>query len=654
MRRTASAFVNWITAGLVAVLAVCYLRPFFNGMKRSRNDHRLAGKKRGEKRRVTFCSAEGAGAPAKKARTEAAAAKRAGEVDRREKTRAAEAKKVAAAERRSIEKRRAAAAAKKATLEVAAAAKRVRAKAAAVKRENETAEKTKAAEAKKVATEEAAAAKQAQLMPAMSYKGWRDDADAIERMHIECPEEVPGALRTMRRKQQLHDGDRSHRYIQKLDALTPTLTYPGWEKDARAIEWPQAPQGCSIFFGGPLGDRNHRFDYKLESMRSKQQDSVRGPSSPSRSHENLRNLDKIVAKFELVPAVAYKAWRDDADAIERMHIDHPNRVPDALRTMRRKQQLHTGDRSHRYIRKLDALTPTLTYSAWEEDARELEWPQPKGSRMGLGTFFALCVRGEDIDAGLERMRRKQDIVCGRSHKNLRKLDEISAYLERVPAAKYKDWQLDADAIEHLYIECPHSVSAALRTMLRKQQLQIGDRSHQYIRKLDALIPTLTYSGWEGDVSELEWPQAGLSGLSLSVTTRDFDTKLERMRRKQDSVGGRSHANLRNLDEAVARLARGMQIPPSSAPSSNSASSSVLWDAKELPIESLIECILGGKTCALSCLGLQPGLCHPPEEIRTQFKVLALRVHPDKESHPRAEEAFVVVRAAYERLSRHSA
>ena len=46
MPRTASAFVNWIIAGLVAVLAVCYLRPFFNGMKRSRNDHRLAGKKR--------------------------------------------------------------------------------------------------------------------------------------------------------------------------------------------------------------------------------------------------------------------------------------------------------------------------------------------------------------------------------------------------------------------------------------------------------------------------------------------------------------------------------------------------------------------------------------------------------------------------------
>ena len=222
----------------------------------------------------------------------------------------------------------------------------------------------------------------------------------------------------------------------------------------------------------------------------------------------------------------------------------------------------------------------------------------------------------------------------------------------VPAASYKDWQNDADAIERMHIDHPSLVPAALRTMRRKQQLHTGDRSHRYIRKLDALTPTLTYSGCEEDARELEWPQPKSvhCGVVLHDNSERFDSKLECMRRKQDIVGGRSHKNLRNLDKLVARLARGMQIPPSSAPPSNSASSLVLWDAKELPIESLIESILAGKTCALSCLGMQPGLSHPPEEIRARFKVLALRVHPDKETHPRAEEAFVVVRAAYERLS----
>jgi len=318
--------------------------------------------------------------------------------------------------------------------------------------------------------------------------------------------------------------------------------------------------------------------------------------------------------------------------------------------MRRKQQLHTGDRSHRYIRKLDALTPTLTYSGCEEDARELEWPQPISVDHGV----ALSRVDENwFDNKLECMRRKQDIVGGRSHENLQNLDEIVAHIKRVPAVAYKGWRHDADAIERMHIDCPSWVPAALSTMRRKQQLHTGDRSHRYIRKLDALTPTLTYSGCEEDARELEWPQpiSVDHGVALSrVDENWFDNKLECMRRKQDIVGGRSHKNLRNLDKLVARLARGMQIPPSSAPPSNSASSLVLWDAKELPIESLIKSILAGKTCALSCLGMQPGLSHPPEEIRARFKVLALRVHPDKETHPRAEEAFVVVRAAYERLS----
>ena len=44
----------------------------------------------------------------------------------------------------------------------------------------------------------------------------------------------------MLRKQQVHDGDRSHPIIRKLNALTPTLSYAGWEDDARKIEWPEA------------------------------------------------------------------------------------------------------------------------------------------------------------------------------------------------------------------------------------------------------------------------------------------------------------------------------------------------------------------------------------------------------------------------------
>ena len=84
-----------------------------------------------------------------------------------------------------------------------------------------------------------------------SYDGWQMDAELAE----ECDQDITeypffakvrlwAILDTMHRKQQVHDGDRSHPFIRKLDALTPTLSYAGWEDDAKKIEWPTpAPSG---------------------------------------------------------------------------------------------------------------------------------------------------------------------------------------------------------------------------------------------------------------------------------------------------------------------------------------------------------------------------------------------------------------------------
>ena len=80
-----------------------------------------------------------------------------------------------------------------------------------------------------------------------SYDGWQMDAELAE----ECDQDIINypyfakvrlwaILDTMHRKQQVHDGDRSHPFILKLDALTPTLSYTGWEYDAKTMEWPNA------------------------------------------------------------------------------------------------------------------------------------------------------------------------------------------------------------------------------------------------------------------------------------------------------------------------------------------------------------------------------------------------------------------------------
>ena len=102
------------------------------------------------------------------------------------------------------------------------------------------------------------------LETTFSYDGWQLDirravvcrpdvgvcfhlsiyAELAEERHIKYPPKpyvyVGRPIDTMLRKQQVHDGDRSHPIIRKLDALTPTLSYAGWEDDARKIEWPEA------------------------------------------------------------------------------------------------------------------------------------------------------------------------------------------------------------------------------------------------------------------------------------------------------------------------------------------------------------------------------------------------------------------------------
>ena len=86
-----------------------------------------------------------------------------------------------------------------------------------------------------------------ELKTKFSYDGWKQDAEIAEERDIKYPEHPICAwaiLDTMLRKQQVHDGDRSHPFIRKLDALTPTLSYAGWEDDAKKIEWPTpAPSG---------------------------------------------------------------------------------------------------------------------------------------------------------------------------------------------------------------------------------------------------------------------------------------------------------------------------------------------------------------------------------------------------------------------------
>ena len=134
--------------------------------------------------------------------------------------------------------------------------------------------------------------------------------------------------------------------------------------------------------------------------------------------ENLIEQSFLKQLSELQVTFSYDGWRRDAELAEDRHMEYPNLVPGILDTMCRKQQVHSGDRSHSFIRGLDALTPTLSYDGWKDDARTIEWPENDNG------YYAF-----QVEKMFELKRTKQAEHDGvRDHKNLRDLDKLVARL----------------------------------------------------------------------------------------------------------------------------------------------------------------------------------------------------------------------------------
>jgi hypothetical protein len=244
------------------------------------------------------------------------------------------------------------------------------------------------------------------------------------------------------------------------------------------------------------------------------------------------------------------------------------------------------------------------------------------------------------------MRDKQRVHSGdRSHPDLQALDALSKTLS------YSGWTEDVSKVKAYHWKGTF-IRDALGNMRRKQREHSGDRSHPVTRALDALSPTLScpgsqlsYPGWQADVAEVA---QCTRGSLIFYNDRMWMRALERMRERQRvHSGDRSHPNLQALDTHIKWLAAMMAAPSPSAPQAPEADGGF---NESMPIAQLIEHVLARKGCALGCLGFAPGFAYPTAVIRKRFQTLALRLHPDKEPHPDAQQAFVLVRAAYERLA----
>ena len=70
----------------------------------------------------------------------------------------------------------------------------------------------------------------------LTFPGWRRVACETRHDYIQYPYSASDGLKTMKLKQRLHDGDRSHPSIVALDETKASLSYPGWRSDAAKAE----------------------------------------------------------------------------------------------------------------------------------------------------------------------------------------------------------------------------------------------------------------------------------------------------------------------------------------------------------------------------------------------------------------------------------
>jgi len=308
-----------------------------------------------------------------------------------------------------------------------------------------------------------------------NYPGWNDDKAAAEQSFFRA-EGIERKIELMKRKQRVHDGDRSHPELVQLDALR--CNYPGWNVDKATGE-------------------KHHFECPIlvpslvKTMRRKQK-----LHQGNRSHPDLVKLDQLKC--------TYPDWQKDKAAVERAYTDYPILLSQSVEKLIKKQKLHEGNTSHPDLVKLNRIK--CTYPGWQKDKTEAE------------VFFT--DNPSAFPQSMEKMRKKQRVHEGhRSHPDLVKLDSLKC--------NFPGWLQDKARGEKHHYECPILLPSLMETMRRKQRLQEGNRSDSELKQLDAI--TCTYPEWQNDKAEAERTYCDHPIL--------FPQKMDMMRRKQTAHEG---------------------------------------------------------------------------------------------------------------------
>lgn len=301
------------------------------------------------------------------------------------------------------------------------------------------------------------------------------------------------------------------------------FSYPMWLDDFRKLE--------TMLYEFP-----NRVPSFLEGMKRKQK-----LFDGDRSDPVIVLLDSI--------EFSYPQWLDDKLEVELAYIKTPPLARKKIEAMKRKQELHSGDRTSPELIELDALH--LTYEGSEMDKTEaerlymdyptlfkvkIETMKRKQLLSSGGTMAATVFQGANNghtdhiqEVGTPRQVSATETVSSFSLAKVqtdgleqdvqRQIDVLHGNL-----FNYIGVDNDKKEAENLLLRYPLLFEKKLESMHRKQRLFNGDRSHPQVIALDAM--KLSYPGWEHDVKtalrcHCEFPSI-------------FDEKLQGMNNKEQA------------------------------------------------------------------------------------------------------------------------
>lgn len=277
--------------------------------------------------------------------------------------------------------------------------------------------------------------------------------------------------------------------LKELEGLLAcdSFSYPGWQDDVQGFRSLHAKYYCqSETDEDPAVANPTMADWvltsRLEGMQHKQQAHL-----GNRSHPYLQKLDT------LLPHLKYSGWPQDYQSALQAHYHQNNdwNRQKALFRLRQRQCFHRGDRSHPRIVELDAVAKTLTYPGHERDVQHCqEWhcsysDDYIGNNVMSQQFQALRnkqIHWQGGGGGASATRQQQQ--------PLQQLETLRSTLS------YEGWQDDVGTALAAHLHGRATLQAngqvmdyatALHHVQNKDSLARGDRSHQRLQQLDALV-----------------------------------------------------------------------------------------------------------------------------------------------------------------------